>query len=130
MPDLKNKALYNSLRMNWLQNPSLHVEQWQIEEYRDLSLEQLFNKLKSLHIDLDRVSFSAFADSVDSAEELAHALAGDEESDPTIQDKIYLLVFELWRRLVPQNAFHRPFFWRRHLSRCIDVSWESNTVRT
>ncbi len=93
--EISPKALYNSLRMSFLQNPTFSVEPWKVEDYRALSLEELFSRLQSYEIALDRHSFVAYADEYDSPEELFDHLADDKEN----QDKLYLVVFELWRRL-------------------------------
>lgn len=97
MIDISHRALYNSLRMNWLHDPSLEIEPWQVENYRDMSLPLLFSRLKQHSIDLDKDSFVALADEYETPEELVEDLIEDE--DAAGQDQLYLLVFELWRRL-------------------------------
>jgi hypothetical protein len=103
MHQQENRAIYNSLRMHWLADQSLRVENWQVEDYRILPIEALFSRLQTFNIQLDRTSFNAFADEIDSPEELTDALINNPDESPTIRDQIYLLVFELWRRLVPQK---------------------------
>lgn len=103
MVQLETKALYNSLRMNWLNHPNLPVETWQVEDYRSLPLDVLLQRLEPFYIHLDQTSFIAFAQNSDTPEELTIALMRDDETDPISYDKIYLLVFELWRRLVPEK---------------------------
>jgi hypothetical protein len=100
---LERRLLYNSLRMNWLMNPSLPVHPWQVEDYRLLTLEQLFQGMKVLDFALDRVSFVALAENAESPEELTDDLLADSDLSAEEQDKIYLLIFELWRRLVPEK---------------------------
>lgn len=94
------KALYNLLRLNWLEDPSIEVEPWQVEDYRLLSEETLFERLKEFHISLDRKSFVAYAENSESPEELAESFVGEKEWDIKAQDQMFLLVFELWRRLM------------------------------
>lgn len=97
---LKRRGLYNSLRMNWLRDPSLDVEAWQVEDYRALSEEELFGRLEQLDIHLDRSSFLVYAEESDGPEELADTLTEeDEDQDARLGDQVYLLIFELWRRL-------------------------------
>lgn len=100
---IERRALYNLLRMNWLNNPGLSVEPWQIEDYRSLSMTELFSRLDAFHISLDRTSFIAHADECDSPEELTFHLIGDQSCTIEIEDEIYLLVFELWRRLMVEK---------------------------
>lgn len=98
--EIGRRALYNLIRMNWERDRTLAVEDWQVEDYRSLSLNVLFERLSEFDIQLDRSSFIAFAESVDSPEDLADHIIDDDELEPEEQDQIYLIVFELWRRLV------------------------------
>lgn len=100
---IERRALYNLLRMNWLQEPTLAVEPWQVEDYRALPLPTLFERLKAFNIQLDRLSFIAYADECDSPEELTEQLVGDRKLQAIQEDQIYLLVFELWRRLMNEK---------------------------
>lgn len=100
--ELGGRALYNLLRISWLENPNIEVKPWQIEDYRSLSIAQLFSRLKDLGIVLEEQSFKAYAESCDSPEDLVECLWVDEE-DLDKQDASYLLLFEIWRRLLPQK---------------------------
>ena len=53
----EGRALYNLLQMNLKQNPDLEVEPWQVEVYRDLPEEELFSRLESHQIFLDKDNF-------------------------------------------------------------------------
>lgn len=99
----ERKTLYNLLRMNWLADPGIAVEPWQVEDYRSLSWQELFGGLSEFGYDFDKNSFLAYAEQVGSPEEFCDALLEEEDFDPMEQDQIYLLVFELWRRLVPEK---------------------------
>ncbi len=103
MTNIERRALYQSLRLNWLQDPSLAVEPWQVEDYRRMPLESLFQRLKLQDINLDKPSFLQFTDQVDTPEELTDLLLQDIEADATTHDQVYLIVFELWRRLIPEK---------------------------
>lgn len=103
MIQLERRALYNSLRMNWLNNPTASVEPWQVEDYRAQSTDALLKRLNNYDISIDRMGFAALAEDLDSPEELTDAIIPDSEEDPQIQDQVYLLVFELWRRIVPEK---------------------------
>lgn len=103
MNAIERRALYNLLRMNWLNEPSLSVEPWQVEDYRALSLPILFNRLKNFNIHLDRVSFIAYADECDSPEDLTEHLVGDSTFSNPEEDQIYLIIFELWHQLMNEK---------------------------
>ena len=96
--DIERRALYTALRLNWLQDPSLELEPWQVENYREMSLPLIFSRLKHLGLNLDKESFAALSDTYDSPEDLVDDLFADEEPDPKKEDQLYLLLFELWRR--------------------------------
>lgn len=100
MNEIEKRALYHLLRMNWLHQPTLAVEPWQVEDYRLLPIPNLFDRLKNFQIVLDKTSFIAFADECDSPEDLTDHLVADTTFSPLQEDQIYLLVFELWRRLL------------------------------
>jgi hypothetical protein len=101
--DIARRALFNSLRMNWLSDPSAKVEQWQVEDYRSLLLTELYTRLRHFDLDFDRTSFTAMAGDVDSPEELCDGLIGDANLLPVEEDQVYLLVFELWRRFITEK---------------------------
>lgn len=100
---LQRRALYNSLRMRWIEDSTLGVEPWQVENYRKLSLDLIFDRLHEKELPLDRVSFLAFADTVDTPEDFTDEMLADTSLSAVEQDQVYLLVFELWRRLKPEK---------------------------
>jgi hypothetical protein len=103
--DIARRALFNSLRMNWLGGDrSQKVEPWQVEDYRQLKAEELFKRLQRHDIDLDRTTFTALAEDVDTPEQLADGLVAECSLSAQEEDQVYLLVFELWRR----NANEKP----------------------
>lgn len=103
MNSIERRALYNLLRMNWLNEPSLPVEPWQVEDYHTLSSPILFNRLKNFNIHLDRTSFIAYADECDSPEDLTDHLVADSTFSAPEEDQIYLLIFELWHQLMAEK---------------------------
>lgn len=103
MMELERRALYNSLRMNWLIDEETDVEPWEVENYRDLPFEKLFLRLAACGIALDPPHFHGLADSYDTPEELTDELLEGFEGDVAEQDQIYLVIFELWRRLVAEK---------------------------
>lgn len=103
MNPIERRALYNLVRMNWLNEPTLAVEPWQVEDYRDLPLSTLFERLEKFNISLNRPSFVAYADECESPEDLTDHLIGDLDLKASQEDQIYLLVFELWRRIMSEK---------------------------
>jgi hypothetical protein len=99
---LKGKALFNLLRISWLEDRKGEVKNWQIEDLRDVSIEELFSRLKKLGLILDEESFSLYAENCNSPEELVD-FVWIEEEDLEGRDQTYLLLFELWRRLLPDQ---------------------------
>lgn len=106
---LSRKALYNLLRLAQADGIELPgVQGWELEDHSQLDQEALFKRLLSLGIKLDPSSFAAFAASVKSPEELADVVVPD-EADDELHDHAYLILFELWRRLLPDRRPHSIF---------------------
>lgn len=100
---LQTKAIYNLLRLNAQDSPpSKKVESWALEDLREVPMEKLFQKLSSLGIALDKRSFASFAEECDTPEELADLLLENGE-DLKLHDRVYLLLFEIWRRTLPEK---------------------------
>lgn len=100
---METKTLYNLLRFSSLRDPGVSAEAWQVADYRQMSLEAIFQALNHHEISLDRMSFCALADEIESPEELTDYLIADRSLDTQTHDQIYLLLFELWRRFVPEK---------------------------
>jgi len=96
---LQTKALYNLLRRNWLTDPSAAVERWQVEDYREFSTHELFHELEVLGLSLTEENFLIYAENYDNPEKLTDFIWTQTEH----KDHAYLLIFELWRRLVPEK---------------------------
>lgn len=73
-------------------------ESWKRINYRDLKISELFNALKDLGVTIDPDSFLQAAEQYDSPEDLVEGLLSGNSDEDFIQ-KIYLLMFEIWRRL-------------------------------
>jgi len=95
--EFKGRALFNVLRINYRDGLLTDVKPWQVEDYRALDDETIFNRLAFLDIHLDEESLLLYINECDSPEELAECLL-DENQSVEIRQQIYLLVFELWRR--------------------------------
>src|SRR5580698_6959089 len=77
--ELKGKALFNLLRMSWIEDRNSDVKQWQVEDLRDFSIEELFSRLKKLGLILDEPSFFLYAENCENPEELADCVWFEEE---------------------------------------------------
>lgn len=99
---MEARALYNLLRLNAIENPHLDVEPWAIEYYPSIPTEELFKRLEHLKIPLNQTIFLQYAENCDSPEQLADMLWLEEEYTQDF-DHAYLLIFELWRRLLPEK---------------------------
>ncbi len=99
---LQGRALYNLIRLNWQEDSSIPAEPWAIEDLRSVPEPQLFKRLKTFDINLDKKIFIEYSQTVDSPEELADTLFVSEEEDERF-DQVYLIIFELWRRLLQER---------------------------
>lgn len=108
--ELERRALYNSLRMNWLRDPAVKVQSWQVEDLREVPTEDLFKRLGWVYHE-----WMALAENFESPEDLTdeilarishncekYGLASQDLSQEE-GDRTYLIVFELWRRLLPER---------------------------
>jgi len=100
---LERRALYNLLRMNWLQDSEMDVEEWQVADYRRISLNEIIGRLEEKEIYLDQDTFHAFAETFDTPEELSDSVLESYDLEPEEKDEAYLLLFEIWRRLLPEK---------------------------
>lgn len=107
--EFEKKALYNLIRMNWMQDPQMDVQAWQVCNYRELENEALFSYLSELGYHWSHTDFIALSGAFSSPEEMADSLS-EEDRPLAIQDYLYLLVFELWRRYLPENQSSSIFF--------------------
>lgn len=100
---MERRAYYNALRMNQYRDPSILVEDWQVCDYRKLSQQMLFSMMSEWDLYLDRTTFLSFAKESETPEELTDHLIGEAQLDETTIDRIYLILFELWRRFLPEK---------------------------
>jgi hypothetical protein len=99
---LQTKAIYNLLRLNAQESSGAHAEPWTLENLREVPAEILFQRLLSRGISLDKNSFTSFAHECDTPEELTDLLIEESVSEKQ-HDQAYLLIFELWRRILPEK---------------------------
>ncbi len=74
----------------------------QVEDYRLIEKSDLFKRLSDLGFSIDEDHFIALAGEVPSPEELTDLLWAESE-DVEGRDQVYLLLFEIWRRLLPHR---------------------------
>jgi len=98
--EFKGRALYNLLRLSTKQDPSIKVSPWQTLDYRCVSEPELFATLSSIGLPLTKENFLLYAKNCEAPEELAECLSLEEWS-PETEAHSYLILFELWRRLLP-----------------------------
>lgn len=96
---LEKKALYNLLRLEKEQHSVPH---WKVDNYRQMDLSTLFKELEKLQIILNTQTFLAYSEQIETPDELAECLSLDHH-DLEREDHVFLLIFELWRRLVPEK---------------------------
>lgn len=99
---LQTKAFYNLIRLNAAEGLAVKAESWALEDDRLEELSELFSRLSRFGPDLDKRSFLHFAKQCDTPEGLSDLLLPDEAPEKA-RDPFYLIIFELWRRLLPEK---------------------------
>ncbi len=103
---LQRKAVYNLLQINLdrIESGELKIadlEPWQLENYRQQSTDDLLARLSHLGLAFDDRDFLKRASSFEEPEEMVDAVAASD--DPREKDHLFLVLFELWRRLIPER---------------------------
>lgn len=99
---LQTKAIYNLLRLQAAEDPSVRAEKWALEDLRLTTLDNLLARLSKYQVQPEKASFVQFASQCETPEELADLLCPDTLQEEA-RDPFYLIVFELWRRLLPER---------------------------
>lgn len=94
------RAYYNLLYLQNLRGFEVNAMEWEYLDYRALDDRELFDRIQRLHYAFDKDSFIEYCQDFDSPEELIYSL---ETGDSELKNKLYLLLFELWRRFLPQK---------------------------
>lgn len=92
------RGFYNTLMFS----SSQAQEKWQIENYQTLSLETLLSRLKEKGLLLDPDLLKEYMRNADSPEDLTDILSENDEGTKEYES-LYLIIFELWRRLAPEK---------------------------
>ena len=98
----RGKALYNLIRFSYMEKPTSEVKPWQVAGYRQMTQEELWARLSKIGVTLTAAGLLPYAESCDCPEELIDCLWLEEEPDDKYEEA-YLILFELWRRLLPQK---------------------------
>ncbi len=101
--EITTKALYNALRLHAIDEPQAEIDSWKTQDLRLSDISALFDQLKKKGICVDRQTFIAYANEYDTPEELVEAIIPEELDESEDRDYVYLIVFELWRRFVPEK---------------------------
>ena len=99
---LQTKALYNLIRFNLDQGEKVQCEPWQSQDLSSLSEEELFKIINDLGFSQSEEQFVTFASDADSPEALSEFLV-EEKGDISLYDRLYLVIFELWKRFFPDR---------------------------
>ncbi len=94
------RAYYNILILNKLRDDKYREGEWESCDYRQMPLPEIFFSLGKLGVYFTSDSFVSFCEEIDTPEALADKLLYENGDG---KRKIYLLVFELWRRLLPER---------------------------
>jgi hypothetical protein len=92
----EGRAFYNLLRLQEAES-AISVKPWQVLDYRTVEDNELFHLLEKLGVVLTVKTYKSYAQTCSSPEELAQIILG-EEADIEKREKVYLLIFEMWRR--------------------------------
>lgn len=101
MPErnLYPKAYFNWIRIQDEENPSTSALPWQVEDYRELSTVTLFERLSEMDVAISEEQFLLTAENYQSPEQLTHFFCPSKD----LESPVYLILFELWRRLLPEK---------------------------
>ena len=91
------RAYYNLLWLERLRGNSIPAHKWEFLDYRELDFATLFSMLHEFNIFFDADTFESLSEDADSPEEFSERIEIEDKDD---KRKIYLIVFELWRRLI------------------------------
>ncbi|MCH9812124.1 hypothetical protein K0U07_05125 [bacterium] len=94
------RAYYNLLLLQSQRGLKVDAQPWEYMDYAVVAMDDLFAAIQSLHYLFDKESFLSYCVSFDSPEEMVTSLEPKESEE---KNKLYLLVFELWKRLLPDR---------------------------
>jgi hypothetical protein len=106
---IEKKAYYNLLWMTQGALATQEPQSWEIEDQRQISLADLFARLKAFGLDWDEAGFLKASQDFESPEKMTVGVipllnTESNKTDDKVFDQLYLLIFELWRRLLPEKV--------------------------
>ena len=106
MKQFNPKSYYNELRYDWEDGEIADdaVEGWEVLNYREISDEELLEMLSNEGIDSNPAYLEELIADCESPEEATELLIAERNGSLEIPDRLYLIVFELWRRLFPERV--------------------------
>ena len=93
----QGRAYYNLLCLERQRANYIKAEPWEYLDYRALSFDDLFASLREYNFFFDGETFEEIAAEVDAPEQLVQYLQIEDEGT---ERKVYLILFEIWRRLL------------------------------
>ena len=91
------------LRISASTGTPVQAAPWALEDLRTVPIEQLWKRLEEFDIRLDAKSFAQFSAKSDTPEEFTDLIVSEDE-EPSFYDQVYLILFEIWRRLFPERS--------------------------
>lgn len=86
-----------------MEDPSVEVQTWQVEDYRSLPDEEIFSRLENLGFPLNYELFLNASYSFDTPEDFSDHITEGKSISERSRDQVFLLIFELWRRFTPEK---------------------------
>lgn len=100
---MNKRTYYTAMRLGLLEDFSNgEVLAWQKEDYRAIPTDQLFFRLQRQGVELNQSEFLELAENFESPEDLSDEFLDDVNIELEY-DQSYLILFELWRRLIPEK---------------------------
>jgi hypothetical protein len=97
------RSKFNLLKYKKRENPNLEVKDWEILDYNNLSIDDLFSNLKGLGFNFTPEIVIELASQGEELDTICFEKYGPKEVDEEILENAYLNLFEIWRRLLPNH---------------------------
>jgi hypothetical protein len=100
---LQRRAQYNLLQLPQDESEVIEsLEPWQIEDYRKLPDQEIIKTIEKLGLKIPSLEgFASLAEEFESPDDMTQVIASELEAKT--QDRLYLNLFELWRRHLPEK---------------------------
>jgi hypothetical protein len=97
------RSKFNLIKYKKRENPNLKVKDWEVLDYKSLSLEVLFSNLKALGFDFTPESVIELKDSGEELDTISLKKFSTLHISVENLERAYLNFFEIWRRLLPDH---------------------------